>query len=168
MSSRLSRWCVLPLLTAAVSGCGGASEPADRPKRTPVTGTVLYQQQPVEGATVVFTPQGGAHGAIGVTDAKGRFKLTTFTPDDGAVPGNYGVAIRKTEVAAAPAGAADDADLPPAVQKSLLPDKYATHTTSGLQETVADGKANDFTFNLEEGPITSGGPARTPRPTSQE
>lgn len=147
----LSRYGLLCLLVSVPSGCGGSSEPADRPQRVSVTGTVLYQERPVEGATVVFIPQGGNHGAVGVTDASGRFMLTTFDRDDGAVPGDYSVTVRKVEMPPAVQGATDDAPPPAGDPKPLLPDKYASAATSGLQAKVAEGQPNHFEFELQAG-----------------
>ncbi|MFG0335441.1 MAG: hypothetical protein ACF8TS_18945, partial [Maioricimonas sp. JB049] len=78
----------LPLLT----GCSSSEPPPDRPETAPVTGTVMYQGEPVEGATVVFTPAGSqATGAVAKTDASGKFELMTYEPGDGAIPGKYQV-----------------------------------------------------------------------------
>jgi hypothetical protein len=138
-------------LAAALCGCGGGDGAADRPDRVPVTGTVTHQQKPVEGATVMFSPVSEGYAAIGLTDAEGRFSLQTFDPDDGAVPGEYRITVRKVEMSDPGAGLPDDADRPPAVEKSLLPARYADASTSGLVQTVkADGE-NEFPLTLEEG-----------------
>ncbi|MGH7202173.1 MAG: carboxypeptidase-like regulatory domain-containing protein, partial [Planctomycetaceae bacterium] len=63
---------------------------------------MIYNEQPVEGATVVFIPTGHKHGATAQTDAEGKFQLRTYEPGDGAVPGNYKVTIRKVEMPAQP------------------------------------------------------------------
>ena len=69
-----------PLLMApagALSGCG-QEEVVNRPKVFPVTGVVLHDDKPVEGATVMFIPQGHTSAAAALTDANGQFKLQTF------------------------------------------------------------------------------------------
>lgn len=170
MTSSLLRGGLLGLAALWNCGCGGTlAEPRDRPKRVSAIGVVSYKGVPVEGAIVVFTPEGEGVGALGRTDAKGQFSLTTFLPDDGAVPGSYHVSVRKVEIDAPPPQATEDAVAPPTVERSVLPDKYADPQLSGLKGTVADGTTNEFTFDLQEGPIGKRGPQqRSPRLASGE
>ena len=67
---------------------------------TPVvdSGTVFYKQQPSAGAKAMFTPQEHQYPAVGQTDSNGRFELQTFESQDGAVPGQYKIAVTKFEV----------------------------------------------------------------------
>jgi hypothetical protein len=78
---------VLMLLTAfAVTGCG------NRPSK--VTGTVTLDGTPVEGAHVTFSPvDGKGRSASGGTSSGGKFELTTFKENDGALPGEYKVTV---------------------------------------------------------------------------
>ena len=108
--------------------------------------------QPVAEATVIFEPLGSTPAATGTTDAAGRFVLTTFDANDGTVPGEYKVAVRKVQVIKAerPANAPDDLVTPPPDEKWLLPMKYGNTTTSGFTASVkAEGK-NDLKFELTE------------------
>jgi hypothetical protein len=83
-------WTGLALVVLWASGCGGADKPV------PVEGIVLLDGKPVDGATVTFVPDGGrGRPASGITDSEGHFQLTT-QDQDGAVPGNYRVVVRKT------------------------------------------------------------------------
>jgi hypothetical protein len=63
----------------------------------PVDGIVLLDGKALDGATVTFLPQGD-HGrpASGWTDSTGAFQLTTFDKNDGAMPGEYRVVVKKT------------------------------------------------------------------------
>jgi hypothetical protein len=75
-----------------LAGCGGSTFPS-------VTGTVTLDGQPLDGAVVVFSPDGGAGGgqvATGVTDSDGSFKMGTLKLGDGVRPGKYHVTITKT------------------------------------------------------------------------
>lgn len=70
-------------------------------KTIPVTGTVIYNGAPLGGATVTFVnvdPDGRS--ATGITEADGKFKLTTLvTPgrnQNGAVEGEYVATVFKT------------------------------------------------------------------------
>jgi hypothetical protein len=155
---RLCVWSLLPIgMAVAASGCGENTGLAT----VAVTGTVTQKGTPVEGAIVSFVPAGpGAVGAVGTTDAAGKFSLTTHSKDDGAVPGQYKVTVTKYEGAKAVEGtgqatATGDmpasytgaaADAPPA--KNLLPEKYASPDTSGLTGTV-NSTPTTLNFDLE-------------------
>ena len=147
-------------LLGSVLGLGcGDQQGADRPSTCPVTGTVTHNGQPVDGATVAFQSAGGSRGAVGVTDAGGKYTLTTFESGDGAVPGEYQVKIFKYKVESSEAVADQDSDdyVPPAEgegeeaaeAENLLPPIYADPTTSGLTATVSESGANTFDFPLE-------------------
>jgi hypothetical protein len=146
------RRLMLTLACVCAAGCG-SSAPDNRPERVPVVGVVKYKQQPVEGAVVVFNPQGHPHAAIGRTDADGRFELMTFEPGDGAVAGEYLVSISKIEAAPVVAQATDDAPTISVPEKPLLPDVYADPQTSGFKQTIMVGREGELTFDLKEGPI---------------
>ena len=150
--SRLAR--SLPILCLLLVGCSGSNGDDNRPSRVPVTGSITYKGQPVEGAQVVFSPKSpDGTAAAGTTDESGRFELTTFTDNDGAIPGSYNVTVSKHE-ARPPAPEFDDASydpdakpLPPA--KSLLPVKYKDPGKSALTADVAEGQA-EFQFDLQD------------------
>ena len=92
-------WAAVAVVLALVgAGCGGGDE------KTPVSGVVKLDGQPVEGAMVTFVPAGAGKGQIasGMTDKEGVFRLTTTTPGDGAFPGDYKVTIVYAEAPEAP------------------------------------------------------------------
>jgi hypothetical protein len=141
----------------------GCDSGPDRPATFSVTGTVTLDGDPVEGAAVNFIPTSGGKSAAGVTDASGKYSLTTFASGDGAVPGEYNVTIAKYEGAddAAEETGEGDAGMMSAeydsgvgaeegddVSKSLLPEKYNDPNSSGLKATVTD-KENSIDFPLE-------------------
>lgn len=139
-------------------GCG-QKEDANRPKRVDASGTVTLNGSPVEGANVVFVPESGGHPASARTDANGSFELTTFDDGDGAVPGNYSVAISKMESTVAETGPdmRDPGYNPLQMKKEkrpepkhLLPKKYSEAKTSELKATVSADGDNEFTFQLTE------------------
>jgi hypothetical protein len=142
--------CIACLVGIVVlSGC---AKKDSRPGRVQVCGTVLRRGQPVADATVIFEPLGSTPAATGSTDAQGQFALTTFDTNDGAVPGEYKVAIRKVQVikGARPANAPDDLATPPGDEKWLLPTKYGDTATSGFTASVKVAAKNDFKFELNE------------------
>jgi len=136
------------------AGCGGE---AGLDGTTAVSGVVTYKGQPVEGANISFSPTGGTgRAASALTDAEGRFQLTTLKPGDGALPGSYQVAVSKTEVQNAMTPEEAQAyfekhlKTPEVKHKELLPAKYKHSNTSGLSAEVTEGGENNFTFDLND------------------
>ena len=78
--------------------------------------------------------------------------MTTFDTDDGAVPGEYNVAVRKVQVISGgkPVNASDDYAGPPPNEKWLLPAKFGQSATSGLKATVKEGENNEFQLELQD------------------
>jgi hypothetical protein len=113
------------------------------PDTVPVTGVVTYKGEPLADAQVSFIPAKGKP-ASATTGADGRFQLTTFEPNDGAIVGEHTVTIAKT------APAADKKDDPYAEHKSVIPEKYGNLKESGLKETVTADGPNDFKFELTD------------------
>lgn len=145
VSHRCSVAALLALVLLVVGGCSRDRRPP-LPKTFPVTGIVSFDGKPLSGATVMFNPTAGdGHGSIALTDATGRYKLTTFKPGDGVVPGDYKVAITKIELGGS------RSDSPTAVApdpKNVLPAKYADDSTSGITAIVEAKPDNVFDFAL--------------------
>lgn len=137
------------VLTAAIAGVGCSTRPANRPATYAVSGVVQASGSPVEGATVCFQgKEQGARSATGLTDAQGRYRLTTFTRGDGAPPGDYRVIVFKyketpTVVAEGEYSPPTGPEPPP---QHELPPKYATANTSGLEATVG---TSSLEFNID-------------------
>ncbi len=142
--------CVL--MASLLAGCGG--ETVNRPKVVAVTGVVLHDDKPVEGATVMFVPQGHSNAAAGLTDANGEFKLQTFEPADGAVPGSYKITVRKVQISTQ-AGATDSSEVGAASETWLLPKKYGDSNTTDLTAMISETGENKLTLKLTGKP---GGP----------
>lgn len=141
------------LLTLAVivlfSGCGGSDIPANRPKTVPVNGIIKQKGTPIAGVTVAFIPStSNAIGAVGVTNEKGEFRLMTFAPGDGAVPGPYKVTLTKSVVEGGEL-TEDSSAKSTAVTKHLINSKYANPNSSGFAVNVEEGKENHFPFDLD-------------------
>ncbi len=153
-------------LSVLAAGCG-KGKTGERPKTFPVSGTVTMKGQPVPDAQVVFQAQGKTPSATGFTEANGKYTLMTFEANDGALPGQYAVAIFKyDQPAAAASGGSGSAEtsmggmptdyVPPGMAapaqaagpKNLLPAKYADAQSSGLTATVKEG-TNELNFTLE-------------------
>lgn len=134
------------LLALTMAGCGATS---DAPATFPVTGVVTLDGQPVAGADVAFLPAASdteAAPAQAVTDDAGHFEVATLfdqgrTSRQGMKLGTYVVQITKTE---RPPPAAGLSQAP----KNVLPRKYASAATSGLNATVTADGENELTFSL--------------------
>jgi hypothetical protein len=129
---------VAPLCLLVTAGCGESG-----PEMARVRGKVTYTGQPVPKGTITFqaaTP--GGRNATGAIVEDGSYELQTENPGDGAIVGEYRVAIT----------ARDDAILdyipkkaPP--PKRLTPEKYEDPASSGLTATVKSG-SNSIDFPL--------------------
>lgn len=140
-----------------VGGCGG-DKAANRPKTYPVSGRVSYKGEPVGNADVTFVGQDHERSAFGRTDSQGRFKLTTFSPNDGAIPGKYVVVVKKVEETFAEPmpDVTDESYDPDAVNraaaapppKNLIPMKYGNPKTSDLFVVITEGKNDEVLLEL--------------------
>jgi hypothetical protein len=89
--NRSTAACLLLTLLAV----GGLSCGPSGPVLHPVRGSVHYEGQPAEGATVILDPVGGGGTAkpSGTVAADGSFTVTTHPHGSGAPPGEYTVLI---------------------------------------------------------------------------
>jgi len=140
-----------------------------------VEGTVTFNGEPVAGATVSFQPVSpDGESASGMTNASGRFTLTSggaARPGSGALPGDYRVTIIKREppppdpdYEAYERGDIDYNELqermrrrdalgsgaPSALPRNVLPARFASPGTSGLDATVVSGRNPPITFDLTD------------------
>lgn len=79
-------------LGGLLGGCGGGELAT-----IPVTGKLTCQGKPVAGILIQLSPADGSEvevkPASGVTDAEGRFELTTYEEGDGAVAATHRVGL---------------------------------------------------------------------------
>ncbi len=137
-----------------VAGCGDDSGLGRRYK---VTGKVTYKGELVPKGTVNFIPTNPAPpvGRAATGEIKnGYYSLMTAGDNDGALPGEYKVAIVAVDIDMSSAMAkgplpkiheGDPAYLKAVKNaKKLIPDKYGLIETSGLTATVDGNKTIDF------------------------
>jgi len=152
----MSSWhfvCVAWVLIALVSsGCSEETDP--RPKRVPVAGTITYQGAPLSDAAVAFIPaSSGGSPAQGTTNSEGMYRLTTFTENDGAIPGTYGVAVSAViENNRNPDGTQIYSEEDPRWKppKSRIPQRYNIPSKSKLTGEVISDEPNVIDFDLED------------------
>lgn len=140
----LMGWTVCLLLVAC------DRRPSGRPATAPVAGVVRFDGEVVAGATVSFQADPGGRSASGISDAQGRYQLSTFSRGDGAVPGSYKVIVFKYATASEASGGSGTYVPPQGPEpppKHLLSEKYAATKTSGLEATVSSGP-NTIDFDL--------------------
>jgi hypothetical protein len=132
-----SRFLPFVALTLAFGlvGCGAS--------KVQVTGRVEWAdgKPAVELANgqVIFESAATRTSARGVIGKDGTFRIDTEMTQDGVLPGEYLVAI--VEHRPAPEGTTT---IPP----QYLPDRYYTHSTSGLKATVVRGE-NAVTLKVD-------------------
>jgi len=165
------------LFFAIIFVTAGCNKVARVPGLVKCEGTVTWNGNPVEGATVTFHPgHPNGRGGGGMTDATGKFKTTTLHADDGIEPGEYIVTIQKMTsvrggsgtpnvarelddrgaVRAAPGRAAPDRS----EDMYHIPPVYSNKSTSSLTAVVSSVGTKDLLFELV-GEIT-GAPVNTP------
>ena len=136
----LARTTLVLLMMFTLVGCAGSETGAKkRPARTVVSGIVLLEGFPVEGAVVTLHPIGEGNMALGITDLGGRFDLETFERADGVVPGEYQITVSKQvpgDAAAAPSEENTSGAPQPTVPKQVFAEKYLKPEESGLTVTV--------------------------------
>lgn len=127
-------------------GCNSASVPGT----VPVGGKVTYKGAPVEGAIIMFVPEGNGRTATATTTAGGAFSLTTVDAS-GAIPGKYKVTVDKVEYGAGGSSSMEAAASGSAAEgqaKRALPKKYAEASSTPLELEVPSGGKKDIELAL--------------------
>lgn len=95
-------------VAALASGCGTGDE-TDYYALTPVSGTVTLDGKPLDGAKIIFTPQGNDPDTPGsdVSGREGNFKVM-YRGRSGVAKGKYSVLVSKTVEGAADEAADDN------------------------------------------------------------
>ncbi len=136
----------------------------------PASGVVTLNGKPLENARVNFYPkESSSRFSYGTTDAEGRFKLSTFGVNDGAIIGAHTVTISKVD--SATEGKVDLEKLkktgyygdgmpgyesmmglggkPKIEVKNEVPAKYSDKASSTLEASITAEGPNEYNFNLE-------------------
>ena len=140
----IMRWnLVIAATCLAIAGCG----PGYQLDTGAVTGQVTIDDQPVTKGFVVFVPPTGRR-ASGPIDSEGRFSLTTYRNNDGAIVGLHSVGVVAYEdmdqYYKAFFDDTGDYELP----KEIVPAEYGDPFSSGLTFEVKPGR-NQADFHLK-------------------
>ena len=123
------------------TGCGDG-----RPPRVPVSGTVVIDGQPLARGNIKFVPEGGRPSA-GSIGKDGKFTLTCYDGNDGAIPGMHRVQVASNRIIS-------DSKI-----EWFAPPVYADFRTSGIEvqieEPVSDLKI-ELTWGNRKGPYIQG------------
>jgi hypothetical protein len=138
----MKKWFLFFLLILS-AGCNQAGRLEGL---VPALGIVTFNGQPVNNATIIFSPKTGedtARAASAITDAKGNFTMMTLNPGDGVFPGDYLVTVEKTETT----GEYRQESIPNSDKsklidtrqiKDLLPVKYNNINTTDLSVSISE------------------------------
>lgn len=141
MHSKL--WLLLVVITVSLTACddGGDQIPV-----FPVTGRVVHQGQPAEGALVSLHPLDSKLPAAlqpsGKVQADGAFSLTTYETGDGAPAGKYAATIFWPAPPQSPIEAPDSGP-------DRLAGRYLDPQKSPWQVEISEGPNELPTFELK-------------------
>lgn len=126
------------LLALLAAGC-----PTSQERTYPVHGVVSLDGNPLRGGLVRFEPSapggcGSCYGAQGTIGADGSYRLTTFSANDGALPGLHRVVVLPGE----------DSSLQ---NSQAIPSRYYSLAGSGLEFQVKRGD-NPIDIRLKSTP----------------
>jgi hypothetical protein len=116
-------------MLASLTGCGDHGS-----RCVPVAGRVLIDGEPLTYGQVRFIPATG-RASYAKLDQNGRFTLSCFDQDDGAILGNHQIAVYANE------------QISPSKMLWHAPKKYANPTTSHLVQTI-DQPTTSVVVNL--------------------
>ena len=137
---------IVVFLLGYIAGCG--KPPADAPSVPihPVSGIVTLDSKPIEGARLVLISlQGQQPGDItpnGISDAEGKFQISTYSVADGAPDGAYAITVSWPETRNA--GSSE-----PEYGKERLPKRYQIPEQSGFVVTVSEDLQDPWNLELK-------------------
>lgn len=129
MKKRLT--LVKSFAVAAIVGACGCS---DRPATVPVSGKVQIDDQPLKFGSIVFVPENGRQSS-GTLDSEGKFSLTCYETNDGAMLGKHRIQVFASET------------INNTTVRVHAPKKYGDLQQSGLSEQI-DSPRDDIAINL--------------------
>ncbi len=126
---------VVAAVLLGLAGCGG-------PRLYPVHGKVVWEDgaeaRELDGGLVVCESVDGAVGARGDIQKDGSFRLSTYKPGDGALPGKHRVAVVENKPGEPPP--------PPIIDRALF-----SVETSRLEINV-ERKTNEVVLKVRRAP----------------
>jgi hypothetical protein len=130
-NTAISNWAVFvaALTCFTMTGCGDS-----RPKRVPISGSVVIDGAPLKAGSIMFIHP-DSRPSIGSIDPSGHFTLSCYEPGDGAIIGKHRVKVTACQA------------LSERSNQWYAPKKYADANSSGLEVDVTEAK-DDVQINL--------------------
>lgn len=158
------KFYVAAISTFAALAVGGGCDDGNAGSRAGIvkaSGVLLYDGAPVDGATIELRPIDERPNAVAVgrSDGKGRFALTTDRPGDGAFPGKYRTVVKKQiqtidgqtrEEFEAANGKEAEFDKDAVVTENFLPEKYLDPFETPLIVEIPEGGTKKLEIVLED------------------
>ena len=149
---RLAPWTESFLVLLLFAGCG------DNHSVYPVRGKVLFEGKPmVGGGSISLVPLDNQPGktAGGMIAEDGTYKLTTYSENDGSMPGEFRVVVfqvtdqegEKTKDGEKPSKTAKPVYSVPAADR--IPAVYADSMQSPLRAKIEAKSLNEINFDLQ-------------------
>lgn len=126
--SRVAFWGCCCLAAVSAFSLAGCRRP---PTLVPVEGRVLLDGKPLVTGAIMVQPQAGP-AAQAKIQTDGSFRLGTFTPEDGAIPGIAAVRVICRPEVTKPGEERT-------FGRSLIPEKYSQFESSGISVEIRDG-----------------------------
>ena len=120
---------VLAVLGIVSVGCGR------RVELVPLQGQVMLDGRPLTGGSIMLQPPAGP-AARGRIDGAGKFRLGTYRPGDGVIPGRAAVRVAWFDKSSGGNGGGDEEITP---GTSRIPERYTDFCTSGITVDVVAG-----------------------------
>lgn len=139
------------LVVSMISFAGCGSD--DGPKMKPIRGEVTYNGKPLTHGRVVYMPKDPTAGrqANGPIQSDGSFVLTTQEAGDGAIHGEYDIVIFSRGNGAGQAASREEMEaMKRRSSGSNIPDRYMSHETSELSDTVDGEHSGTKTIELTD------------------
>ncbi len=128
-------------LSASFSMTVAACSKHDGLSPVPAGGTVTLKGEPLASGNIQFYPTSGARPAGGgIKD--GKFTLTTYEGNDGAIPGKHNVSV----TAYKDVKVAGQSELQ---QVLIIPENYANPGTSGISVEIPPAGNTDLKIELK-------------------
>jgi hypothetical protein len=143
-----STWAILAGVGMFLSGVAGCGQPAYQ-----VKGKVMFDGKPmVGGGSITFIPIGKQRMAGGEIAPDGSYSLSSVKPGDGAMVGDYKVAITQVtnkEPEPTPDGQKPKAASPGLPPADRIPSIYADHVQTPLTAKVEAKSSHEINFDLK-------------------
>ncbi len=138
-----TRFVTLVIIFSIITGCSGDSQ---RLKVVEVKGQVFLGEKPLAFGQVIFQPIQGGQPAAGEIDSKGFFSLATYSKSDGAIVGRHKVRV-VSYTSQDPNNPSKDSS-GDALGDLLIPSRYASFATSGIEVSILESGNAPFIFKL--------------------